>query len=393
MLTISLGLCRTWKPHQTSFLGRRASRLPHNFHTHRSILLFASPTFKDMFTFPSSGQDLMKDGKPIVPVFGESATLESCLFCASLSGAGFNSLDGVVKAYNAVDKFLIPDGQTLLQQIMASPKFLEKELHRVFAIACVLELEELAKEAAMETLRLPRFVSALSIPEFDLITARQLRQLEVFHATCSENTIARAERYTHMQPVGEQDGRFVWWTSQNHAQGCGYTYDTTVGDYVFPARWFSDHVAAAKNAANNIPAIQSVLKAVNEVSYANLETLLECPECRRDAKGSLSMMAHKMAYDLRMDYRRLVTRYYSWVYIFAIMKALRILTFDRDLRPHVIVIRFSEFYCSSITLKQEPHLCHPRLCRSPHPCRPLQLPSAMLMTLSPHSQTRTTPQT
>ncbi|KAK7053842.1 hypothetical protein R3P38DRAFT_3254338 [Favolaschia claudopus] len=230
---------------------------------------------------------------------------DSLILCyPRFSGTGFNNLDGVVKAYNAVDKFLIPDGQTLLEQIMVSPKFLEKEPHRVFAIACVLHLEEPAKRAAMETLKLPRFVSALSIPEFDLITARHLRQLEVFHATCSESAMARAERYAHMQPVGQQEGHFVWWTSQNHAPGCGYTYDDTVGEYVFPARWFSDHIAAAKNAANNIPAAESVLKAVNEVSYANLETLLKCPECRRDAKGSLSMMEREMEYDLRMDYRR-----------------------------------------------------------------------------------------
>ncbi|KAJ7698048.1 hypothetical protein B0H17DRAFT_889207, partial [Mycena rosella] len=163
-----------------------------DFHAHKAILSFGSVVFKNMFSFPEPiGQDanLTREGKRVVILPEDCKTVEKLLILCYprfTSSYLFQHLDGVDAAYEAAGKYQIPGGRQLLQQVLEDPRFLTEEPHRVFAIACHRGLEKLAKSAAIETLKLSMNAPDRPVPEFRLISAHQLWQLQAYRSRCSQ---------------------------------------------------------------------------------------------------------------------------------------------------------------------------------------------------------------
>ncbi|KAJ7367661.1 hypothetical protein DFH08DRAFT_725687 [Mycena albidolilacea] len=285
-----------------------------DFFVHKVVLSFASLVFRDMFAFPQPvGEDanLIRDGKPVVHLPESSQTIEKLLtlcYPRFTSSYGFNDLDGVDGAYEAAGKYEIQGGQKLLERLLEEPKFLEKQPHRVFAIACHRGLQKLAKAAAMETLKLPRYVPHISVPEFKFISAHQLRQLEDFHYSCSNYVVQHVRGLAGSVPydMGRQEGanyNSVWWDTEGHGVGCGArgtreedVYDVYEG--LEPAPWFQQHIQTVAEAAACCPDVKTVSKDMVNISGPTLKVMPNCPKCLAVAQDSLSDLAEEIGMEV-----------------------------------------------------------------------------------------------
>ncbi|KAJ7211922.1 hypothetical protein B0H12DRAFT_379395 [Mycena haematopus] len=284
-----------------------------DFHAHKAFLSYASAMFRDMFSFPApvtEEPNMMKVGKPIVPLTESSKTVEKLLvLCYPLfSGHGFRDLDGVDGAYEAAHKYIISGGQKKLEQVLEEPRFLEKEPHRVFAIACHRGMENLAKAAAMETLKMPRYVPHMSVPEFELISARRLRQLEDFHFNCSEIMVMLLRELSAVDSYDYPEGNTeVWWSTEGHSEDCGAVIDEA-SDCVLPANWFRDHISAVQSVVSLCPDVKSASK-VAEILGPTVGAISKCPKCVSLAPMALSRLARDVERNAIPAYKKILVRY------------------------------------------------------------------------------------
>ncbi|KAF7354758.1 hypothetical protein MSAN_01389900 [Mycena sanguinolenta] len=291
-----------------------------DFHAHKAFLAFGSPVFRNMFTFPtpvSEGGDVVKDGKPIIPLTESSKTVEKLLILCypRFSNDGFRDLDGIDGAYEAVHKYQIPSGQKQLEHVLQEPRFSEKQPLRVFAIACHRGMEDIAKAAAMENLKKPRYVP-ISVPEFDFISARRLRQLDDFHYRCGEK-IARlvknlkdAENQDHVYRSYGDDNRSieVWWKDEGHSDDCGAQFSED-SDVLYPAQWFTDHILRVASTVSLCPDATSAAKKVAEIFGPTKEAISKCPMCLRSAQSDLANLVWSVEEAAKAAYETILAEY------------------------------------------------------------------------------------
>ncbi|KAK7053840.1 hypothetical protein R3P38DRAFT_2852451 [Favolaschia claudopus] len=264
-----------------------------DFHVHKWILSYASTFFKDMFLFPE-GSNVVKDGKPVAPLVETSQVVNILLtlcYPRSTSIDSFLDLDGVDDAYEAADKYQILGGQAVLERLLDEPRFLEKEPHRVFAIACHRGLEKQAKAAAMATLKLPAFVPNIRVPEFDWISATKLRQLEEFRYQCSQAMIFHE----------------VWWRQGGHGSGCGPTFAEY--ESVTPAEWLIAHISNVRLVAEVRPDIESVSMALRTIKQPILNSMSNCSTCLTGASASLSSLVQDLEVRVTVVQKGLLAKY------------------------------------------------------------------------------------
>ncbi|KAJ6455351.1 hypothetical protein C8R45DRAFT_1187919 [Mycena sanguinolenta] len=265
---------------------------------YKALLAFGSLVFRNMFSFPapvSEEGDAMKDGKPIVLLTESSKTLEKLLILCypRLSGDGFRDLDGVDGAYEAAHKYQLSGGQRQLEKVLAEPRFLGEHPHRVFAIACHHRLENIAKASALETLKLPRYVPHLSVPEYDFISGQQLRKLEDFHFHCSESI---SQLVTQLRDSA--DGRDVHYWREEADEDLDKLYTEAESNPYFPeispAKWFTDHISAVESAIPPSPDATSVSKKLAEISGPTVAAMSKCAKCPTLAPFELSYLARSV---------------------------------------------------------------------------------------------------
>ncbi|TCD65983.1 hypothetical protein EIP91_001930 [Steccherinum ochraceum] len=123
------------------------------FSTHKIILTIASPFFADMFAIGSAsqstatGDDTTNSGTPVIPVTETSATLDTFLrLVYPVDKPALKGLAEIAEVLEAGRKYQAsavskPAATALRGYITSNP-------HKVFAIACRMELEEEARMAA-----------------------------------------------------------------------------------------------------------------------------------------------------------------------------------------------------------------------------------------------------
>ncbi|KAJ7083458.1 hypothetical protein C8R44DRAFT_822467 [Mycena epipterygia] len=290
-----------------------------DFHAHKAILSFGSVVFKDMFSFPEpAGEEanLRRDGKAVVPLPESSKAIEKLLtlcYPRFTSSYLFRDLDGVDAAYASAGKYQIPGGQELLERLLWDRTFLEKDPHRVFAIACHRGLEEIAKAAAMETLKLPHHVPNLSVPEFKFMSAYQLWQLQDFHTKCSQAIAHLIENLTRLANLEDDindaleypEFAAVWWDHRDHSAVCGPVED----DYIFPAKWFRDHMERVRLDSTRSPAASAAFETMSRVAGLTLEAITQCPKCARLAPYQLVGAASNLEYRADQNYAKILAQF------------------------------------------------------------------------------------
>lgn len=161
-----------------------------NFRVFKLFLSLASPVFETMFKLPQPAagtNEDTKDSLPVVSVQENSKTLDTFLrFCYPSTLAEDPSLENLtdIKAIlGAARKYSLDLIERKVCQALASPKVLEAEPLRCFAIARNARLRHETITAARYTLRLPLIPAYFA--EIDMITASDLLALLTYHKDCS----------------------------------------------------------------------------------------------------------------------------------------------------------------------------------------------------------------
>ncbi|KAJ7081935.1 hypothetical protein C8R44DRAFT_60688 [Mycena epipterygia] len=144
-----------------------------DFHIHKDILKFVSDFFDTMFSFPQASDDpneLRRDGKPILAIPEASVVLHGLLYLAYPAQTthgeanGWKDFDVIVGVLEAAHKYQFIAVERLMEVRLESPVVLNAHPHRIFAIARLRKLPELARKAALSTLKYP-VCPAVSFPE------------------------------------------------------------------------------------------------------------------------------------------------------------------------------------------------------------------------------------
>ncbi|KZT50324.1 hypothetical protein CALCODRAFT_504835 [Calocera cornea HHB12733] len=150
-----------------------------------AILAEASPFFADLLSLPqpaacSSTPDQAQT-PAIIDITEMADVMEPLLgFVYPRPDPAIEKLDDLRPVLGAAFKYDFTAALTSLRKLLVSPDFLAKEPTRVYAIACMYELEEEAKLASSHTLKLGLLEGALPV-ELKYITAYDYHRLLQLH--------------------------------------------------------------------------------------------------------------------------------------------------------------------------------------------------------------------
>jgi hypothetical protein len=222
-----------------------------DFHVHKQILAFVSVFFANMFKFPignNAPTETERDGKTVLPIPETKDVLYRLLCIAyparsrqhySLSPADLDSISAV---HEAAHKYQFVQAQAVITEMLMDPVLLDGQPHRLFAIAVLRNIPELARQAALSTLEQPMCPEALAFPEMAQITWETAQKLYEFHHRCGRvaqeivhmttSSVDRDEIGPHANPVFATSDytasheAFTWWQEKyHHAEECRAKYD------------------------------------------------------------------------------------------------------------------------------------------------------------------------
>ncbi|KAJ7757390.1 hypothetical protein DFH07DRAFT_819483 [Mycena maculata] len=297
-----------------------------DFHVHKTILSFASPFFNHMFSGAgnSGGMgeggksvDLQRDGK-IVVVLPESSAVLYRLLCLAYPAHSLvhysldaHNLDGVWEVHKSANKYLFIDVQNLVENMLESPSLLDAHPHRVFAIARLCDLHDIARKAALSTLKSPICPPDLLFPELDRPPASTFQKLSEFHHSCGRAAEQLAEAnlgpldYTreHKSITNSENENciFVWWiegaSPEYHDGQCGpdvewgYQGEWTV---ITPSPWFKNTMESLAPKLRFLPIRGTVATGLEVVADADRAMIDGCHACLEHADRHLRDFWHQL---------------------------------------------------------------------------------------------------
>ncbi|KAJ6589708.1 hypothetical protein B0H19DRAFT_1014770 [Mycena capillaripes] len=311
--------------HPSDFILRSCDGV--DFHVHREILKFASDCFDGMFSFPGGDGDtkaLFRDGKPIL-VLPESESVLYRLLCLAYPAyalepytLGAADLDGLVAARQAAHKYQFIRVQRLLECMLYNPSLIHTQPHRVFAIARLWDLPDLARKAALSTLKYAVYPSPSAFPEMKLLAWEEAHKLHTFHHSCGTAAKGIAELHaasegllgllklennpsslsTSFQNVNTKQD-FVWWASKDHSAQCRNPDSALIrGLRRTPVAWFQRHISRLAAHLYLVPSQDTVAAQVLTLTPADRATIDTCPQCSERATRDLAALASQLAIDI-----------------------------------------------------------------------------------------------
>ncbi|KAJ6592809.1 hypothetical protein B0H19DRAFT_9888 [Mycena capillaripes] len=277
-----------------------------DLHVHKAILKFVSIFFRNMLDGAGSATDLHRDGKPVV-VLPEPCDVLHRLLCLAYPGSAEHysltaqNLDGIWAVHEAGDKYVFKGVLEMLERMLANPVLIEAHPHRIFAIARLRDLPDLARKAALATLKFPVCPPDLAFPELEHLLAATFQRLHEFHHACgkaAEDIVkanSRGQDFTSPSTyITHAEGtELVWWayrTDDYHTGKCGP--NVTVGyqgDWIefTPAQWFVDHVDILAAKLRVLPIPQTVETHGCTLTEAHRAMLKSCDACAEHAEHQL----------------------------------------------------------------------------------------------------------
>ncbi|KAJ7137513.1 hypothetical protein C8R43DRAFT_1072179 [Mycena crocata] len=309
-----------------------------DLHVHTNILKHASVFFNNMLDTAdsSTAHEMERDGKPVVTLPEPSAVLYRLLRMAyparSLEhySLGAQDLDGIWVVHQAANKYLFMDVQVLLvnmlEKMLEKPTIADAQPHRIFAVARLRELPDLARKAALCTLKFPICSNTLDFPELELLTAATFHKLYDFHVRCgiaaqritAENAgaldpqLTPSVAYEYITTHATNGQELVWWEYGSP----GYHSDIECGPrvkqlpnademVVLPAQWFQDHAARLGQRLRALPIGQTAKDEGVRPAPAELELISYCHACGVSADGDLADFAEQLAKRIEESNRKL----------------------------------------------------------------------------------------
>jgi len=210
---------------------RSSDIVPVDFKTFKLLLSLSSPFFLEIFTLPQPATPstnpaaspyadeyvsfdpltLVHRKTPVIQMTEDKETLALLLgLCFPLSihtHPYLSSLDQLQSVAEAASKFEMEGIQNHLKKELISPRFIESQPLRVFAIAYRYAWDEVARKAARFTLRHPLNVPFVN--ELQYISGATFYKLQEYHRICGEVASSRVL----LQPaLMEREESWAWVT-------------------------------------------------------------------------------------------------------------------------------------------------------------------------------------
>ncbi|KAJ7430607.1 hypothetical protein B0H11DRAFT_2263150 [Mycena galericulata] len=232
----------------------------------------------------SEPTELWRDRKPVLVVPEPNAVLYRLLPLAyppdsvHQCAVSVERLDGIASVYEAARKYQFVRVERLIVEMLHNSVVLDAHPHRLFANLRLCDLPDLARKAALCTLKLPIIPGPAPFPESQL-TLDDGQRLVDFHKSCRKKALQAVELGANSTefrlPTGPVPFNFVWWLT-GHCAECkveraspirrgplGHVLATA------PAKWFQDHIARIKALVHATPASDSVQTEVISLAAAN----------------------------------------------------------------------------------------------------------------------------
>ncbi|KAJ7907028.1 hypothetical protein B0H13DRAFT_2332765 [Mycena leptocephala] len=297
-----------------------------DFHVQREILKFASDCFDGMFSVAGGHGDstaLQRDGKPIV-VLPEPESVLYRLLCLAYPAQtpehytlGVANLDGLVAVHQAAHKYQFISAQRLIERMLDNPTLIDARPHRLFAIARLWNLHDVARKAAISTLKYTVYPPPPAFPEMKILRWEDVHKLQEFHEKCgiaARDIAVDNARPQELPSIGSLESsqeskprpsahycddvtkqHLVWWVCKNHSPRCR-TSEIRVSEP--PVSWFRSHIARLAMQLYLRPSRDRVIAEVPTLAPAERGIIDTCAVCFKLADRDLASFTRQLAADI-----------------------------------------------------------------------------------------------
>ncbi|KAJ6578849.1 hypothetical protein DFH09DRAFT_1148490 [Mycena vulgaris] len=308
-----------------------------DFHVQKDMLKAVSDFFDGIFSLPPGNYDpneLRRDGKPGLVLRQPSAVLYgllSLVYPAQSFGQyefGTDDFDEIVAIHDAAYEYQFTGVQRLMKEMLKSPDLLDAHAHRLFAIARLRELPELARAAALYTLKSPVCPAAPEFPEMKLLTWADAHELYDFHHSCGLGAQTIAQSYETF-PTHDEDTKepFLWWLV-GHDDQCGPWQRRQDGRYEginnVPIEWFRNHLARLAVQLRALPTGHTVEMEALNIAPAERAIIDACYACSRHADKDLASFARQLAAKIEASNDKLGEEFSSKRYVSRVSIGIRL---------------------------------------------------------------------
>jgi len=226
---------------------------PANFHVHKCILAAASPFFAHMFELPQPHDECMdKPSVPVVDVSENTRTLEALLRCVyPVPKPAIDTFEDLTAVLEAATKYDLTSAIDHLRGLLVSPRFVDKDPVRAYAIASRFELEAEARMASRATLRVRVLDTPLSddLRHISAFAYHRLLALHSQRAAAAQELLVVPDTVKCMMCNGTHYGAF------------------------YPPRWWKDYEARARKELATCPTSDVIFSMafLNQSAHAGCE--------------------------------------------------------------------------------------------------------------------------
>jgi hypothetical protein len=307
---------------------RSSDKEPVDFRTFKLLLTLSSQFFADIFTLPQPAgtpiyshecEDTYR-GIPVVQMAEDQETLRQllghCLPVSVQEMPRFSSLLEIQKVIEAAFKFEMEGLLKYLRVQLVSPRFIESQPVRVFAIAYRYGWDPEARKAARYTLRHP--INSPFVSELEFISGATLYRLQEYHRMCGEVASSRAL----LQPaLAECHDVWTWIVCRK----CPPAWNIQSKNFPDARRWWAvwiEDIAAELRAK---PWGETVRKW--DLQNKALGEAAACLNCGKRAREDLEVFSQMLAVEIERD----ISSVRLWI------------IFSRLSRTHTYVCHFCEY--------------------------------------------------
>ncbi|KAJ7079477.1 hypothetical protein C8R44DRAFT_895697 [Mycena epipterygia] len=312
----------TLDPHRPSDFILR-SREGVDFHVHKDILKFVSDFFENMFAFPlaeGGSNDLQRDGKTVL-VLPEARDILYRLLCLAYPahsldqysiGTAATDLDVAVAILEAAHKYQFIAVERMLVLRLESPALLDAHPHRLFAVARLRELPELAKKAALCTLKYSVCPAGPTFAEMTLVPWEDAHKLYAFHHACATKAQELVQSCTErdLYMVELEVPRCTLWATSGHLV-LGASIGTVSRGTFGPAQWFQNHISRLAAVSRILPTGRTVEVEALCIAPAEHAMIDSCPICALCADKDLENFSRQLAARIDKFNRTLVQDFFD----------------------------------------------------------------------------------
>jgi len=238
-----------------------------DFRLHKCILAAASPFFENMFSLP---QPSCTDALPVIDVSERAAALNTVLqFVYPILDPAIETLDELSSILAVTIKYEFTFAIHTLQKLLVSPRFVEAEPLKVFAITCRFDLDDEAKIASQYTLS-TNILTAPLTDDFKYITAYSYRRLLDLHRT---RAAAAQEILQSAKPATVDTLK------------CMQCSAVAFGSYM-PPRWWVDFQKRACEELGQRPCTDVVFS----MAFLSQSARTGCPRCAESVLNSYTFI-------------------------------------------------------------------------------------------------------